>query len=349
MKNKYVLGRPEDFHKFIESLTKEDKIGIVTHTDLDGLASGIFLQKILESKRLNLKFMQFLDYGSDAFSKIKRNSDVVIFSDWNVSNFPEEFNELRNNKKIFVVDHHPTNDKLKDKKGIIKTNSKYCSAHCLYDLVKEGKYFDTKSLDYLVSGAIIFDYCFDDEDNFKFLKSIYPDIKKEDIWNSEPALISKKIANSLIYYKPDIEKVYEMVLEKDFESLDKADKIISEEYSLWKDKFKKESEYFSNSNLHFYYSTPKYGISSAVVSAISQQEIPSKTLIFVSDDPERLGFVKLSARNQKGDVKLGDVLRKCIDGFENSSAGGHDKASAGTFPKKYLDEFKIRLIKELKK
>jgi nanoRNase/pAp phosphatase (c-di-AMP/oligoRNAs hydrolase) len=44
---------------------------------------------------------------------------------------------------------------------------------------------------------------------------------------------------------------------------------------------------------------------------------------------------------------LGEVLKKCIEGFEDSTAGGHDRAAGGDFPKKYLEEFKSRLIKEL--
>jgi single-stranded DNA-specific DHH superfamily exonuclease len=347
---KYLLGKPEDFHKFIESLTKEDKVGIITHTDLDGLGSGIFLHKILESREIKPVFTKFLDYRSDALKEIlKLDFNKLFFTDWSPDNFEEDLIELRKKADVLVIDHHPLNEKLKDKTGIIKTPSKYCSTHCLFDLAKQGKYFDTEEGEWLACGAIIFDYTFMDEDNFNFLKSIYPTIKKEDIWNSQPALISKKIANSLIYYKPDVEKVYQMVLNKDFESLDKADEIISKDYSDWKEKYKKEAEYFPKSELYFYYATPKYGITSAVVSAVSQQEVPNKTFVFASDDKNRKDFIKMSARNQMGDVKLGSVLKKCVEGFEDSDAGGHDRAAAGGFPKRYLEEFKARLLKELSK
>lgn len=349
--SKYILGKPEDFHEFIKLIDKdEDSIGIVTHTDLDGLASGIFLHKILESKGIEPVFTKFLDYSSDALRKInkKKEANVLIFSDWNADNFEKDLDRLRKNASVLVVDHHPLNKKLKDKTGIIKTKGKYCSAHCLFDLAKEGKYFDTEEAEWLVCGAIIFDYTFIDEDNFEFLRSIYPTIRKEDIWNSQPALISKKIANSLIYYRPNYEKVYEMILKKDFESLDKGDEVVSKEYADWKEKYKEEAEYYPNSELYFYYATPKYSISSAVVSSISQQEVPNKTLIFVSDDLSMKGFIKMSARNQTGKIKLGSVLKKCVEGFEKANAGGHDKAAAGGFPVKYLDEFKERLIMELK-
>ena len=349
MSNRYLLGKPDDFHDFVKSLKKEDKIGIITHTDLDGLASGIFLQTILESLGLKIEFTKFLDYNSNALENVEEGVDVLFFSDWSVDNFEDDFNRMRSKVRVLAIDHHPLNENLKDKTGLIKTESKYCSAHTLFDLAKQGKYFDTSEGEWLVCGAIIFDYTFMEDNNFEFLKSIYPTATKEDIWNSKPALISKKIANSLIYYKPDIERVYRMVLNKDFKSLDKADEVVSKEYADWKLKYKKEAEYFPGSELYFYYATPEYGISSAVVSAVSQQEVPNKTLIFASDDQNKKGFIKVSARNQSGDVELGKVLKKCVEGFEESNAGGHDRAAAGGFPAKYLDEFKARLILELKK
>ena len=165
------------------------------------------------------------------------------------------------------------------------------------------------------------------------------------------SIVVNKPMNLILNYfgYPTEGRFNESTYTKDFENLDKADEIISKEYSDWKEKYKKEAEYFPGSELYFYYATPKYGISSAVVSAISQQEVPNKTLVFVSDDQNMKGFIKMSARNQTGNIKLGEVLKKCTEGFEEANAGGHDKAAAGGFPIKYLDEFKARLIKELEK
>jgi single-stranded DNA-specific DHH superfamily exonuclease len=349
MKSKYLLRGPKDFHKFIDFLKPEDKIGIVTHIDLDGLASGIFLQKILESRNLKIEFIKFIEYGPNILKGIQGNANVLIFSDWNLDFFPKDFYELRKKAKVLVVDHHPLNENLKDKTGLIKTDSDYCSAHCLFDLAREGDYFDTKEWEWLVCGTIILDYCFMNENNFKFIKSIYPDTNKENIWSSQPGKIGETIANSLIYFKPDCKKVYDLLLEKNINYLKKYGKIISNEFEKWRDKFLDEAEYFEDKKLFYYFESPKYSITSAVISAISQQKFPKDTLVFVSNILEKKEFLKVSARNQIGEMKLGKVLKKCIDGFENASAGGHDKASAGSFPKKYLNEFKERLLRELGK
>jgi single-stranded DNA-specific DHH superfamily exonuclease len=348
MNNKYVLGKPEDFHEFIKSINLEkDNVGVVTHDDLDGLASGVFLQKILESKGIKPIFMKFLGYSVDSLKEIEKGVDFLIFSDWNADNFPEDLDRIRKTTRILVVDHHPINENLKDKKGIIKTHGKYCSSHALFDLAKDGDYFDTKPWEWLVCAAVIMDYDFTEDENMDFLKSIYPGTEKEEIWNSEPGKIGTKIGNALIYYDSDLEKVYDLVLKKDLDKLSEADKIIQNEIDKWVEKFKNEAEHYSESNLYFYYATPEYSITPPV-STIVSEIYGGSTIVFLKDKKEHLDQIGINSRNQSGKVKLGEVLRKCIQGFENSSAGGHDRASGGDFPKKYLEEFKSRLIKELK-
>jgi single-stranded DNA-specific DHH superfamily exonuclease len=348
MKNKFLIGSEKDFHNFVSSISKNEKIGIVTHTDLDGIASAIFLQKILESKNLKIDFIEFLDYGSGALKGIlKKDFDILFFSDCNVDMYLEDFEKLRENKKVFVIDHHPLNEDLKDLNNILKTPYEYCSSHCLFDLAKD--YFDTNSWKWLVCASIIADYTWDKADeNFELIKSIYPDVKKDSsIWNSEPGKIGKLIGGALIYFSSDYKKVYDLVLNKDFSKLEDANNFVQEEVSFWLEKAKEESEYFEKEKFRFYFMNPKYNVVSIIASIFSDTCFKGDVVIFVSDILSREGFVKVSAREQTGRVDLGKLLRKCVDGFENASAGGHPRASAGNFPKKYLEEFKRRLLKEL--
>lgn len=342
---KYLLGSEKEFYNFVDSISKEDKVGIVTHTDVDGLISGLFLNKILESKGLKPNFIEFLDYGSGIlkeFSKRKK-FDYLIFSDWTLDNYPEDLELLREKGKILVIDHHPINENLEDKSGIIKTESKICSAHCIFNLAKN--YLNTKDLEELACSAIIFDYCFTVDKNLNFIKSIYPKTTLEKIWESEPALIGKKIDNALIYYKPNIKKVYDLTLKKDLDSLDKANKIIEKELLETKEKYLKEAEYFTEKNLYFGFINSEHNMVSAVISKISNEN-PDKTFIMASDVKEKKDFIKASARNQTGKIDLGKLLKKCVENFEDSSAGGHIQASSCNFPKKYLNEFKEKLLRE---
>jgi len=306
----------------------------------------------LESMGLKVQFIEFVNYNpgalKDAVNGKKYN--VLIFTDWNADNYPEELEEIRRKARFLVVDHHPSNEALKDKSGFIKTESNYCSAHTLFDLAKSRNYFETKDFEWLVCSAIILDYTWDKSpENFEFIKSIYPEVKQDaSIWNSQPGEIGKVIANALIYYAPNLMEVYELVLNKDLSSLKKADKVIKKEIERWIEKFKKEAEYFEKQKLYFAYGNPKYNIVSVVASKLSDEDFRENTIIFVSDIKDKEGFVKLSSRNQTGKVDLNKLLRKCIEGLENANAGGHFKASAGVIMKKDLNKFKEKLLIELK-
>ncbi|VVB82587.1 DHHA1 domain protein [uncultured archaeon] len=344
---KYLLGSEKDFYDFVEKISKKDKIKIITHTDLDGITSGIFLKKILESKGLRIKSITFLDYGSDVLKNFseKNGYDYLFMTDWSADNFPEGLDSLRKNGKVMVIDHHPINDSLQDKSNIIKTETFDCTSYCLFNLAK--KYIETKDLEGLVCSTMVFDFSFNKEENLNFIKSIYPEITKEKIWESKPALMGKKISEALIYYTPNFKKVYNFVLKGKLKKLEKASRIVDKEVSKWIERYKNESEYFSDQKLHFYYGSPRYGITSAVVSQLSDREFKQDTVILASDIKEKKDFVKLSARNQTGKIDLGKLLKKCISKFENATAGGHVRASAANFPKRYLNDFKKNLLEEL--
>ncbi len=349
MSKNYLLGSKEEFHNFINGISKEDKIGIVTHTDLDGIASAIFLQKILESKGLSINFIEFLDHGSGALKGIlKKKFDILFFTDWNVDMYLEDFKLLRKKVIVFVIDHHPIYENLKDTFNFIKTPYEYCSSHCLFDLSKD--YFDTKEWQWLVCAAIIADYVWDkDEENFKLIKSVYPNVKNDSsIWVSEPGKVGNMINSSLIYYSPNLRKVYDLVLKKDLDKLKKASEIIIQETNRLISKVKKEVKYFPEEKLYFHFIVSKYNLASKVASILSDRELREGVIVFASELENKKGIIKISARGQKGDIDLGKLLKKCIREFENSSAGGHIRAAAGTFPEKYLNEFKKRLLEELK-
>ncbi|MFA5953016.1 MAG: DHH family phosphoesterase [Candidatus Pacearchaeota archaeon] len=348
---KYLLGSEKEFFEFVNSISKKDKIGLISHTDLDGIASAVFLQKILESKDLKLNFIKFLEYGSEVLKPILNEKiDVLFFTDWNADNFPKDLDLLRKKFRVLVFDHHPLNPELKDEKGIIKTERIYCSSHALFDLIKEKNYFDTQKMTWLVCAAIISDYTWDKSDEaFELIKKFYPNVKKDSsIWNSEPGLIGKKISGALIYYNPNFKKVYEKILKNDLNSLEKVDKIVQKEIEKYLHEFEEKAEHFSKEKLYFYYNNPKFQIASSISSIISDRYFRDSTVIFVTDIKNRKGFVKVSARNQTMQVNLGNLLKNCIEGFENSSGGGHIQAASAIFPKKYLNKFKENLLKELK-
>lgn len=346
---KYNLGSEKDFHDFLDSIREGDKINLITHIDLDGLASGFFVQKILESKGLKVSSIDFLNYGAEVLKDYsdREDFDYLIISDLNADEYVEGLNLLRKKGKVLVFDHHPLNEGLDNKEGIIKTEGKYCSSHALFNIGISGGYLDAKKFEWLVCSSIISDYTWDVDENFNFLKSVYPNITKKGIWESEPGKIGKKISNAIIYYKPDYQKVYDFLLKKDFDSLQKVSGIIDEEISMWIKKFKSEAEFYPEKKLYFYYENPEHSISNSLTTILSSKHFENETLVFVYDLKGKENHVRVSSRNQTGDVDLGKVLKKSTEGFENSSAGGHIKASGADFPKEYLGKFKENLLSNL--
>ena len=67
---KYLLGSKEEFWKFVDSISEGDKVGIITHTDLDGIASALFLEEILDSKGIKIRELYFIPYKLGMFNKI---------------------------------------------------------------------------------------------------------------------------------------------------------------------------------------------------------------------------------------------------------------------------------------
>lgn len=343
----YLLGSPNDFYDFVNSISEEDKVGVVTHTDVDGIVSGIFLQKILESRDIKINSMDFLDYGATVLKDYSElhNFDFLFILDWNADEFPQSLDLLKHEGKVLLIDHHPLNESLKDKSGIIKTDSSYCTAHTLFDLAK--KYFNPEKLVLLACSAIITDYTFaNDNEVLAFLKKFYPSTEINNAFDSVPGKLGKKIFNSLVYYKPNYKKVYDLVLKDKFNELDEASDLIRKEIDSWINIFKNKSEFFPKRNLYFFYGNPKHDIGS-VIATILGQEYKESSVIFVLDKFGDKNHIRINARNQTGKVKLGEVLKNCIKGFENSTAGGHDRAAGGDFPKKYLSEFKERLLENL--
>ncbi|MFA6974209.1 MAG: DHH family phosphoesterase [Parcubacteria group bacterium] len=139
---KFILGSEKDFSDFVDLINKEDRVGIITHTDLDGVASAIFLEKILESKGIKVSKILFLKYELGMFDNpillLKQNKISKLFlTDMNADEADLlGFEKLRKTFDCFLIDHHPINDNLINRKNIIKNETNDCSAFVLYNLAK---------------------------------------------------------------------------------------------------------------------------------------------------------------------------------------------------------------------
>lgn len=342
----YLIGSKKEFLEFIDSV--KGNIAFLTHSDLDGIASVIFLEEILKEKGLeeNLKFIEFLDYKKEIFGEIfsvlkKKKISNVFITDLSPENVDlEGFEKLRKEFNVFSIDHHPIG-KLNDKKRIIKTKTSYCSALTCYEL-GEG-IIDEKEWKWLAQLAAISDMSYKNPEVLKFLQEDYPNITEENIHNSEIGKITSMINSAIIYFDKDIEKVYDKIKGKKIKEFEKYDKEIKKEIDKWIKKYEKEAEYYPEQDLYFYYYNPKFGIRSTVTTIISNKE-PDKTFISAGEIPKDKDFVSVSARNQSGKRDMNQLMKKGVLGLENSTAGGHIPAAGGTLMKKDIEKFKKNIL-----
>lgn len=340
----FLSGKKEDFTDFVNSITKKDRVAIISHNDLDGVASALLVHEFLKSRKIKVHSFYFINYKNGMFGeihdKLTRNKiNKIVMLDINAYSDLEGFDNLRKKFDVFLIDHHPS--EMREEKNIIKTRTEDCITFVLYELIKEMA--DIEKWKELVCATMIAEFSFNAPENLEFIQNIFPDITRENLLASTPAMLSQKITSALIFFRGKEEKVFNLLLKNKLKRLEKYHKIINEEIKRTVEKFRKEAEYYPEKSLYFYYFTPKFSITSIIVSILSIEQ-RDKTFIFASDSRDEEGYVKVSSRNQSGDVDLNELMRRGVEGLENASGGGHVKASAAMLMKRDLEKFKKNIV-----
>lgn len=337
-----IYGKEEYFFEYLNKLQKKDRIAIITHIDLDGIASAILMKEILKQKKMKVSSISFVNYEKGMFEEaekqFKKRTNKIFVLDINLDTDYEGFKKLKERYGIFVIDHHPSEIA---EENIIRTRTEDCATFTLFEIAK--KEFDLKKMEWLVCSTMISDFSYVVPENFQFIKEHYPNIKQEDVLNSEPGEMSKKISSALIYFKNKEKKVFDFVNKGKFKKLNRYYELIEKEIQRGIENFKKEAEFFPAKNLYFYYSTPKFSIGSVITTILSSKET-EKSFVFVSDIEGEPEYVKASSRNQSGKENMNLLMKQGINKLENAVAGGHIKASGAKFLKKDLNQFKINLL-----
>ncbi|HJX50557.1 MAG TPA: DHH family phosphoesterase [Candidatus Nanoarchaeia archaeon] len=340
---KYLLGSKEEFWKFVESISEGDKVGIITHTDLDGIASAIFLEMILNSKDIKINSLHFIRYKLGMFNSVlpeleKNNITKVFLTDMYADGTDAEgFEKLKEKFDVFVIDHHPLVDK--NAKNVIKTQSSDCSAFAIYDLGEE--IIDKEKWKWLVYATMISEMSHKNPVNMGVIRKDYPDTNEVNILNSPLGEIAKNISSALIYFGSNIKKIYDLIKKNDLKEFEKARKIIDSEIENWEKDFKRNAEYYPEKEIYIYYFEPKYDISSIFSTILSMKEL-DKSFVIIALGKTGL---KLSARNQSKKQDMAALLKKGIQGLKDAVAGGHIPAAGGSCLREDLAKFKENLLK----
>lgn len=345
MEINYLKGSREEFLSFIDSITDDDKVGIISHIDVDGLSSAVFLKEILEAKGKDVDYISFEDIRNDMVKEIsvKLNElgiTKVFFCDIGIDSIDfEGLSELREDMDVFLIDHHPMNPAIESWVNIIKTDSQDCSGMTCFFL-GEG-IIDFEEWDWLCCAAIFSDYSYKEKKNLEYIQSVYPEVTYENISSTIPGMNGRKINSALIYYENNKDYVFELVKNRDLEKIEEAHQILEDEIERLISEFSTKSENYPEKNLHFYLLDSKFNITSTVCSLVSKMK-PEDYFVFGRMKGD--GYIKFSARNQSGEYDMGKLMKKCTEGLLDASGGGHKAAAAARIAEKDLDEFKRRLL-----
>lgn len=359
-RNKALFSR---FRNFFESITPEDRVAVIHHTDPDGVCSGVIVSKLIERLRGRKIDFRHNQKGNihfitpQTYNKLKsRKINKVIITDLTVDDFPEFVKRAEKFADILVLDHHQIHHNLNSKKIVmIKPQmfcdilpNKYPASKLSYDL--GSTLADLSDLDWVAAIGLIGDIA--TEPWGKWIKNVFKKYKinlNKDFFKTKLGEASILISSAESYNIKNVKLCFDLIYNaksyKDVlkSKLTKFRKVIDDELNYYIKNIKKLSVF--EKDFIYYEIKPKYH-SKSPLSTILGLKYPHKSVIIVD---MRQNPISASARRKDAKVKINKVLEHALKGIKGASAGGHIVSAGAVIPRKDFQKFKIKLLKILKK
>jgi len=323
---RFLIGSEQRFSEFVVKLADAKKIALVSHTDLDGIASAKVISEVIKPDKIF--FVEYTGLNALFAGRLKKNKyDFIIFSDLLIKKeIVLKFEKFAN---LLIIDHHIAEQDLNSDKTVFLNNgdSEMCAAYTCYYLFS--KIQDLSKLDWLVACASISDFCYDsiygwmkqvaNKYGEEFSGGMAEKIMKGKLWD-----LQWIISLALIYFK-DTEKVYDKIGAGFGETGDLkkySDEVQKDFENALKD-FENKKKILNGG--YFWEVNTKFDIKSILVNWISGEQ---KDKVYIFAAPKNNEYL-LSIRRQDGKLDMSRLLKKIVEGFEGASAGGHFKAAGG--------------------
>lgn len=338
-KPEFIAGNESRFFDFISSLNDKDKIALISHNDMDGVASAKIADSVLKADIVKLVGYNelndsFIDYLKD--NKVKK----VVFCDLVVNEW--FIKEVEKFSSVLVIDHHLLENDYNSEKTIFLNAQGFCAAYICYYLFSKAQ--NLEHLDWLVACACVADFLY--QKNRSWVEETY--IKYGDKFEEEANYIRKSgkmwelqwaISLSLVYWRNDLMKVYSSISGKfgDIGQVkewgDEVDGYLQECIS----QFDNKKEVIKGR--YFIELKPKYQVGS-IISTLLAVKYPSVTIIIAREDEK---YYNLSARRNDGGENMDSLMKLLTAGLDDADGGGHLKAAGGHVQLKDKNEIKKRL------
>lgn len=337
VKPEFAAGSEKRFSEFIGAL--DGKLALVSHTDLDGIASAKVANSVLQADML--EFLDYEDINDNLVNKLKKNKvKIAVFTDISIDNV-KIIKKIEKFARVLIIDHHKINEDFNSDKTVFLNAQGFCAAYICYYLFSKIQNLDR--YDWLVACASVADWQY--ILNKDWMNSIYVKYRDNFIGTIEGVKESKRlypagynISLALIYFQLDFKKVFDKIGDSfgDIGDLEKYSSIVLKEIEKYDKKF--EDEKIEIKGGFFWELKPRFRIKVILINQISSKYL-DKTIVFASIHG---GNCSISARRQDGKVDVAAFCKRLVGDF--GWAGGHAKAAGANFPAEYFEEFKKRLF-----
>lgn len=343
---KLDIGSEKNFLDFINRLNDKDKIALVSHTDLDGLAAAKVVNKVVNADLVF--FLNYEELAEPLVQKLKENKVTkVIFTDLYIGD-KEFLQSLEEFAEVLILDHHLTKqDWNSERTTFIKGEDGYCAGYLCYYLFS--KVQSIEQLDWLVACSCISDYCH--IKTADWLTGVF--LKYQDMFEQQGTYVRKNgpiwdlqesLSLAIIYFKDQVRGL-NTVFDKigidyaDIGDLTAYASKVKGEVERLVQSFEREKEVFPKGFLFVF--EPRFPCGSMISTIVSGNYL-TKIIITVRPDPH-LDIYHISVRRQDKQEDMAAFLKNLVSGLEGADGGGHVPAAGGHFQKKDLVEIKRRL------
>lgn len=356
--NTQLLSR---FETFVHTLTDTDRIAFLHDADCDGICSSVIAATALErffNKKIVLRLFPTgkRTLQQSHVAKLKEENITKLFTfDMSVEQEMSLLKEIEVFADILIIDHHKIlADANSEKTVFIKAQhintaldgARYPTTKLAYDLFS--RFGDLSDLDWKCCVGLIADAQYMQWKEFvdtTLKKYGYP-LKTGGIETIFGEVISV-VTSLIIYDETHIPAFWDF-----FKKAQKPEEVLSSQYTQYKEIVQKEIEYWYNNHTRY---MEKYGelyiitihpalhVGSVVITRLSFNKYPDKTVIIIADDGNE--FLHVSARRQDCKVPVNDLLAEACKGFHDASGGGHTPAAGAKVRKEDYQTFKEKLIR----
>lgn len=349
---------------FLEESSKDDKIAIIHHWDMDGTSSAVIVSKILEEVRDRPADEVFIPserayHLGDDDREILEGMDKLIVLDFNLE--ADELEELNEELDVLVVDHHNfdrvpevpfVNPRTEDGEAYVP-----CSKICL-DISEEFGLSD--DLDWIAGLGVIQDFGVDScPELFEQLDEKYGTYLPEElsqqqlaknceygryssVLNIKPYRDSAHFAKLAYEALMNSEDLQELEAQEAYRQVYEVYLEMQDEFNRMMEDYEEDREIDREKCVIFFDIDSDFNITSSIATNMSTKTPDWIHLVIQKDDE-----VNISARCQSGRVDLGTLLQNALpeEAVEKGAeAGGHKKAAGASMDIEFYDEFKDNFL-----